>query len=266
MITCKICGKDFKQITSSGHLRKHGITREEYLKRFPNAITVSKETAQAHAKAMKKRVRNGDHFVPFRDIEGFAQTIHDKHKEGPVEYQCIQCGKVKEANRYLAERRKFCSNQCHAQHIRENPELYVERNRAISRSNKGKAKKGGYSRSRGGIRDDLGHYVRSGWEADVCRIFRYHNVPYDYEAYTVRLKDGKEDLYWVIDLVDPKCFMSDGLIEIKGWWDEKSKKKKRLLKKQRPELYNKLTFIDFPSMKKLIEKYSGLIPNWESLK
>lgn len=266
MITCKICRKEFKQITTSGHLRKHGITREEYLKQFPLAATTSFETAQAHAKAMRKRVRAGDHFVPFRDIEGLAQEVHDKYKEGPVEYHCIRCGKTKKANKYLAVRRKFCSNDCNAQHIRENPELYIERNRAISKSNKGKTKKGGYSRCRGGFRDDLGHYVRSGWEADVCRIFLHHNMPYDYEAYTVRLKDGKDDLYWSIDFVDPTHFLSEGLIEVKGWWDEKSKKKKRLLRKQRPELYNSITFIEFKQMKEFIKKYSSVIDNWESTK
>lgn len=265
MITCRICGKNFKQITTSGHLRKHGITRKEYLDRFPGAVLISKSTRKTHREAMRKLVESGTHFVPFRDIEGLAQKTHNRYKEGPIEYKCIRCGKVKKTNRYFAERRKFCSNQCHSQHIKENPELYKERNAAISRSNVGKTKKGGYGRCRGGFRDDLGHYVRSGWEADVCRIFLHHNIPYDYEAYTVRLKDGKDDLYWSIDFVDPTHFLSDGLIEVKGW-DEKSKKKKRLLKKQRPELYNTITFIEFKQMKEFIKKYSSVIDNWESTK
>lgn len=266
MIKCRICGNKFKTITTSGHLRKHNITREEYLQRFPDAPVVSSETSKRLVSLMQKRIREGRHFVPFRDIEGLAQRVHDSYKEGPVEYVCIQCGKPRKANRYLAERRKFCSNQCHAEHIKENPELYKERNEAISKSNKGKPKKGGYSRCRGGFREDLGHYVRSGWEADICRIFKHNNVPYDYEAYTVRLEDGEEDLYWTIDIVDPTRFMSEGMIEIKGWWDEKSKKKKRLLKKQRPELYNCITFIDYSAMKRLIKQYSSIVDNWESLK
>lgn len=274
MIECRICGKRFKQITSSGHLRAHGLTKDQYLEKFPDAPTICDATKKAHSRAMKKRVKRGTHFVPFRDIEGFAQRVHDSHKEGPIEYVCIRCGKTRRLNRYLAERRKFCSNECNAKYIRENPDLYADRNRKISESNKGVTRNAGiirtgsgpYSRCKGGYRDDIGHYVRSGWEADVCRIFHYHGKEYDYEAYTIKLNDGGNDLYWSIDIVDIDCFLSPGLIEIKGWWDDKSKKKLRLLKEQRPGLYAKLLIIDRPKMKELIKKYGTVIDNWESLR
>jgi DNA-directed RNA polymerase subunit RPC12/RpoP len=185
MVQCLICKKRFKQITTSGHLRKHNITRAEYLQQFPSATTVSDDTKSAHSKAMKQHVKDGDHFVPFRDIDGFAQKVHDKHKEGPIEYKCIQCGKIKQANRYVAERRKFCTNQCHSDHIKENPNLYIERNKRISDSNFGRPKRpknaNPYSRCKGGYREGIGQYVRSGWEADICRIFQYHECEYEYE-------------------------------------------------------------------------------------
>ncbi len=267
MVKCKICGKKFKQLTSSGHLRKHNMTREEYLFLFPDAKVVSDATRNAHSKSMKKRVKEGNHFVPFRDVEGLAQKVRDEHKEGPVEYECIRCGKKRSANRFLAEKRKFCSNNCYSRHVAENPDLYKDRNRKISQSNKGKPKSAKlYSRCNGGFRNDLGHYVRSGWEADVCRIFLYNNKPYDYEAYVVQLKDKNDILTWVVDFVDTECFMSDGLIEVKGWWDDKSKKKLRLLKRQRPDLYNKLTIIDQISMMQFVQEYRDLIPEWETRK
>jgi hypothetical protein len=266
MVTCQICNKEFKQITTSGHLRKHGVDRAEYLRRYPKAQLVSKVVRDAHSKAIRKRVANGTHFVPFRDIEGLASQVGEE-RSSPVKYTCIQCGKEKTANRYVAERRKFCSNDCNAAHIRENPELYSERNRKISLSNKGKARKGRYSRCRGGIRRDIGHYVRSGWEADICRLFRYLGKEYDYEAYTICLKDDDgTDLYWTFDFVDLSQALSDGLIEVKGWWDDKSKRKLRLLRQQRPAVYNKLTVISQPEMKELIRKYANLIPKWESKK
>lgn len=266
MVTCKICNKKMKQITTSGHLRIHKIDREEYLRRFPGAPTVCESTKSSHAHAMKKRVKEGTHFVPFRDIEGFARKIHDEYMTGPVEYTCIQCGKVKATNAYVANKRKFCSNKCHAKHIQDNPEQYIDRNIKISESNKGKIKLGGYSRCKGGMRADLGHYVRSGWEADVCRIFKHHKKKYDYESFTVLLDDNGQDLYWTIDLVDVQHFMSDGLVEIKGWWDEKSKKKLSLLRLQYPDLYNKLTIVDRVKMIEFIQKYSSVIKNWESNK
>ncbi len=267
MIKCKICGKKLKQITSSGHLRKHDLSREEYLQKFPGAEMVCDETVTAHSKSMKKRVKKGIHFVPFRDVPGLAQEVHDKYKEGPVKYTCIRCGKVKETNRYFAERRKFCSNKCLTSYVRENPDLYKERNSKISKAKKGKPLKGGYSRCRGGYRADLGHYVRSGWEADVCRIFKHHDSEYDYESYSIQLDDDGNTLTWIVDFVDHDCLLSDqGLIEVKGWWDDKSKKKAKLLKLQRPATYNKITFIGVKEMRELIRKYSSVILNWESKK
>ena len=265
MIKCRICGKKYKQITSSGHLRRHNLTREQYLEKFPGAKTVSEETANAHSKAMKKKVKDGSHFVPFRDIPGLARETHDKHMEGPVEYTCMRCGKVKKTNRYVAEKRKYCSNQCHSMHVMEHPELHQERNDNISKSKKGKPLKGGYSRCKGGYRQDIGHYVRSGWEADICRIFNHLGAEYDYESFSIQLDDKGVPVTWVIDFVDhDKILSHSGLIEVKGWWDPKSKNKVKLLKKQRPATYNKVTFIGVKEMRQLIRKYSSIIPNWES--
>lgn len=42
MITCKICNREFEQITSS-HLKKHGITVKEYKGRFPGELIFTEE-------------------------------------------------------------------------------------------------------------------------------------------------------------------------------------------------------------------------------
>ncbi len=46
---------------------------------------------------------------------------------------------------------------------------------------------------KGGFREDLGHYVRSSWEADFARILKLHNLNYEYEIKTFPLikRDGK---------------------------------------------------------------------------
>jgi len=107
--------------------------------------------------------------------------------------------------------------------------------------------------------------VRSRWEADVCRVFIYNNCVYDYESYTILLKDRKSTISWIVDFVDPHHLLSDdGLIEVKGWWDKKSKKKLRLLKKQRLNIYRKITFIGRKKIIELRDEYSSLIPEWES--
>lgn len=47
MIECKICGAEVRRIVTSGHLRKHGITTEQYVEKFPGAPITSNETRQA---------------------------------------------------------------------------------------------------------------------------------------------------------------------------------------------------------------------------
>lgn len=49
----------------------------------------------------------------------------------------------------------------------------------------------GAGRGKGGIRSDLGHYVRSTWEANVCRICRIIGREYEYEKhrFTVCIDD-----------------------------------------------------------------------------
>jgi len=265
-----LCGFEFKQITSSGHLRKHNIDIGEYKKLFPEAEVISKEICELRSKLTNDRILKGIHFVPFRDIKGLARKIHDQYKikdRRDFEYVCIRCGIKKYAEcRSTAKKRKFCSNKCRMLHIQEHDELLKEFSRKVSRATTGIPKRGGYSRARGGVREDIGHYVRSGWEADICRIFIYYNKPYEYEKYVVKLQHGKNSLTWIIDFIDTQKHISNGLIEVKGWWDKKSKLKLKLLKKQYPDIYKRLTIIDFHKMKDLIVKYKGVINGWESSK
>lgn len=266
MIHCEICKKQFKQITA-GHLLKHNITLGEYKAKYPGAPWMSAETLETHSAVIQELIAKGMHFVPFRDIPGFAQKVHDCYKKALTEYICKHCGKKKLAIRSIATARKFCSNQCHAAHKKAHPELYVEEYAAISRSNKGVPKKGGYSRCKGGFREDLGHYVRSGWEADICRLFKYFEKPYEYESVSIKLDNNGEALTWIIDFIDTENYLSaGGLIEVKGWWDDKSKLKLNLLKEQKPELFEKILFISYNEMREFIQKYASVIPNWESKK
>lgn len=46
MIECKICGAEVRRIVTSGHLRKHRITTQQYVEKFPDAPITSSETRQ----------------------------------------------------------------------------------------------------------------------------------------------------------------------------------------------------------------------------
>jgi len=54
MITCQVCGKLFKNINRR-HLAQHGLTREEYTARFPDAPLQSPESAEKRRLAAERR-------------------------------------------------------------------------------------------------------------------------------------------------------------------------------------------------------------------
>ena len=72
-----------------------------------------------------------------------------------------------------------------------------------------------------GFRKDIGHFVRSTWEANIARIMKYEKIEYQYEPQRFDL--GELGTY----LPDFYIPQSDYYIEVKGYWREKSKEKVR---------------------------------------
>ena len=106
-----------------------------------------------------------------------------------------------------------------------------------------------------GFREDLGIYLRSNWEANVCRILNFLKEPYEYEKYIFKLDDitrYKPDLYL------PK---QNIFLEIKGYLSEEANEKIQKFRKKYPN--KKLIIIDRPVYSRLTEDYKDLIPNWE---
>ena len=108
---------------------------------------------------------------------------------------------------------------------------------------------------KGSFRKDLNHYVRSSWEANFARILKYLKEPYEYEKYTFKVGEASEytpDFY----LKNQNIF-----IEIKGYLNEKGRIKIEKFK----EIYlnKKLIVVDKYVYKRLKERYSSLIENWE---
>lgn len=110
----------------------------------------------------------------------------------------------------------------------------------------------------GGFRADLGHYVRSSWEANVCRILKYLNKPYVFEprCYVVTDEQGIQRGY-IPDLL----VLDTGIfIEVKGR-NPRANRKYELFRKQYPNYF--LGLIDQGKYKVLSKKYKGVVPNWE---
>jgi len=117
-----------------------------------------------------------------------------------------------------------------------------------------------------GFREDLGHYIRSGWEANIARYLRFliekrKILKYEYEADTFEFKEIKRGNRSYTP--DFKIYLNNGKIEyweVKGWMDKDSKVKLKRMEKYYPEV--KIILIEREQYNE-IKKWSRLIPGWE---
>ena len=110
-----------------------------------------------------------------------------------------------------------------------------------------------YKLFKAGFREDLGHYVRSSWEANYARILKYLKIEYFYEF--KRFDLGKTT--YTPDFYLPN---SDEYHEIKGSLYN-NKEKINLFKEKYPKI--KFILIDTKKYKKLKAQYQPLISGWE---
>lgn len=111
-----------------------------------------------------------------------------------------------------------------------------------------------HSRSKKGIREDLGCFFRSTWEANYARYLNRESIKWKYESITYNLGPTKS--------YTPDFILEDGThVEIKGWLTEKGAEKLRLFQEQYPEI--KLEIVDKVRYTVINKQYQFLIPNWE---
>ncbi|MFH1258686.1 MAG: DNA polymerase III subunit alpha, partial [Elusimicrobiota bacterium] len=111
---------------------------------------------------------------------------------------------------------------------------------------------------KGGFRQDLGHYVRSNWEADFARVLNLYNLDYQYEPKTFQLKrqNGKI-LHYTPDFYVPK---QNIFYEIKGWFHDLDQEKINLFERQYPDV--KLVLVNKTKFAEFALKYKDLV-KWE---
>lgn len=117
-----------------------------------------------------------------------------------------------------------------------------------------------YSRTKSGIRKDLGKYFRSAWEANVARILDYENIEWEYECKRFFFEEEVDG----VESYQPDFYLPqfDKWIEVKGWMDEKSKTRLRLFAEQYPEENKNLILIDQDFYNALRLEFFFL-PYWE---
>jgi len=112
--------------------------------------------------------------------------------------------------------------------------------------------------TKAGVREDLGHYVRSSWEADLARVFKYLELNYQYEPHTFELTaPNGHTLTYTPDFYVPS---EDKYYEVKGWMDAVSAQKIQLFNEQYPNC--ELIVIDKTRFAEFQMQYSQLV-KWE---
>ncbi len=137
-------------------------------------------------------------------------------------------------------------------------EITSKRNTGRGNPMYGRSHTGPSAYSAAGYREDIGHYVRSSWEADFARVLKFLSLAYEYEPerFTLRRDDGTTMTY-APDFYVPaeSCWY-----EIKGWMDHRSAEKIRLFREQYPD--ERLFVVDKTQFAELQMKYQGFV-RWE---
>lgn len=103
-----------------------------------------------------------------------------------------------------------------------------------------------------GYRPDIGHFVRSSWEANVARFLVFMHYDYQYEPDRFHLPSGT---------YIPDFRVNDTYIEVKGWMRDDAERKIEEFRTAYPD--KTLVLID-PTMYRQIEReFRGRIPAWE---
>lgn len=127
-----------------------------------------------------------------------------------------------------------------------------------------------YSRCRRGVREDLGIFVRSRWEANYARYLKWLQergdiAAWEYEPTTFRFDGVSRGPYTYKP--DFKVIEKDGVVaihEVKGWMDSASRGKLKRFAKFYPTY--KLVVIDQAAYRQIERAVSAVIPHWEGEK
>lgn len=136
------------------------------------------------------------------------------------------------------------------------------------------------SRAISGIRKDIGHHAASTYEANIYRIFQYHNVSYLYEFDNIKeiIHLNGEVRNYRIDMldVDGVFGVPGAYLEVKGFYKQEDRLKVKLFREQYPnetlllvgygDKRVKYAWAPDVNYADLEKKYKPLIPLWEDKK
>ena len=149
------------------------------------------------------------------------------------------------------EARKRLSEQGKKYRVTEKTKLKMRKS-AAKRVREGRNKHAFFGR--GGVREDLGFYVRSSWEANFARYLIHEGKDFKYEPDSFLLKSGRT--------YTPDFKVGDIYYEVKGWWTARAKEKFEQFRLQYPDI--KVEIVGEPEYNDLCGRFSSTIQHWEA--
>jgi len=217
-------------------------------------------------------------YLKFHNNNKFFYCSRDcyKQKTKKINFTCAKCGKIFERTEGYLKFHKdnkyfYCNKDCSytsrkneknanygLKHLKMHTKEFKEKmsQRMVNKNNPMFNKERNYYYSRLGYREDLGLTLRSTWEANLIRIFKYKGVKFEYEPEHFDLDNlGSWTPDFKIQLGTKEYF-----IEVKGYANKKFRQKLGKFKR----LYNKhLLIIDESRYRKLENKFANSIKEWE---
>lgn len=127
----------------------------------------------------------------------------------------------------------------------------------------------GAGRGKGGIRTDIGHYVRSTWEANICRVCNVLNRKYEYEPTRFKVTVDGENYTYCPDIYFPD---KGWYYEIKGHARASNRwicdckhcmKNRKIIEAVRLEHEIKIIVIGRDEYRRFMRKFSKRVNTWE---
>lgn len=211
------------------------------------AIDLEERWTEDQIDLLRARYARTDESV---NLAEFAQAI-GRHKANV-------CRKARELG--LTNRFRQKAGEMTEEHRQQRSDRLSQRNHDDPRLREG------FSRTRGGKREDLGFYVRSAWEANYARYlnwlveqrqiksWRYEPVTFWFEAIKRGVRSYKPD-FEVVNLDDSLEYH-----EVKGWDYARGQTARKRMAKYHPKV--KLVLIGKEEYR-AIAKWKRLIPEWE---
>lgn len=190
-----------------------------------------------------------------------------RHKMALTNIQCVQCGKIFKVRLSSQKKgRKYCSIECSTIVNRKrwvalntgklkckDESTLSERNskRMAGKNNPVFTHPESFNYKGARFYEDIGMRLRSGWEANIYRIFKHMGIDLDYEPRTFMLSDGRT--------YTPDFFIHETgeFIEVKGRWIGDAREKVEMFRDEYPAY--PLEVIDGLEYKQYMKDFSDIV-------